>query len=482
MSLKSRLIYCVFLFVTAVFLIKFDLVKLINICRINLTPSVVFLDGWKEPPVPVETKVYIFNYTNVDRFMSGEDEKLELQEIGPIIYHKYVKQNNLEFHEDSTMSYTTNFDMVFPEDLNIPGILNKTVVVPNTIVFTMATMANNKLLMKLPMNIVLYHESLFVNRTVYDYLWNFTSPTLEKLKTVLPNYLIPSSNAGVLYNYASPLPITYNVNYGTKHGFSKFFQVNTINGATHTPGYSQGTVNNCPSVWVNESSDGTGNPPYLQKTDILNFYHYMLPKPMPSIFIREVKHGLLTLYEFSLDRNVYVHSGNFDCFDETAGIELPDGLMDTSEISFGAPLALSPPHFFTFYGDWEDYLDGLNPNKKEHYGCIRVEPLTGSTMLLSPKLQLNLVLSKFNFQPKINKLGGKILPLVWIDYHMETDTILSLMVYVYAMVIFLPIIQMSFIVACFIGIIYEIFVLYKTSNEENEKDEVDEVEMKFVQK
>lgn len=139
--------------------------------------------------------------------------------------------------------------------------------------------------------------------------------------------------------YASPLPITYNVNYGSKHGFSKFFQVNTINGETHTPGYSERTVENCPSVRVNESSDGTGNPPYLQKTDILNFYHYMLPKPMPSIFMKEVEHGLLTLYEYSLDRNVYVHSNNFpgeiDCFDKTGGLELPDGLMDTSEISFG---------------------------------------------------------------------------------------------------------------------------------------------------
>lgn len=111
--------------------------------------------------------------------------------------------------------------------------------------------------------------------------------------------------------------------------------MNTINGETYTPGYSQRTVENCPTVSVNESTDGTANPPYLQKTDILKFYHYMMPKPMPSIFMKEVKQGLITLYEFSLDTNVYIHSNGPDCFDETAGVHLPDGLMDTSEISFG---------------------------------------------------------------------------------------------------------------------------------------------------
>lgn len=199
-KLIVRLFFILSLISIAVLLIKFDIVEIINICRINLTPRSAFLDGWKQPTVPVETRVYIFNYTNVDKFLSGEDDKLDLQEIGPIIYHKYVKQSNLEFLEDSTMTYTTTFDMVFPEELNIPGILNKTIIVPNTIILTMATMANNNLLMKLPMNIVLHMESLFVNRTVYDFLWNFTSPTLDKLETVVPSSLIPATNAGILYN------------------------------------------------------------------------------------------------------------------------------------------------------------------------------------------------------------------------------------------------------------------------------------------
>lgn len=57
---------------------------------------------------------------------------------------------------------------------------------------------------------------------------------------------------------------------------------------------------------------------------------------MPSIFVKTVKHGFLTLYEYSLDRNVYIHLSNEDkyCFGKTGNIILPNGLMDTSEISY----------------------------------------------------------------------------------------------------------------------------------------------------
>lgn len=41
---------------------------------------------WQKPPVKVYVSVYIFNVTNADRFLAGEDEKLNVQEIGPYVY------------------------------------------------------------------------------------------------------------------------------------------------------------------------------------------------------------------------------------------------------------------------------------------------------------------------------------------------------------------------------------------------------------
>lgn len=44
-----------------------------------------------------------------------------------------------------------------------------------------------------------YDKSPFVNISVYNYLWNNTSPVLEAAKNIVP-FMVPIENLGVLYN------------------------------------------------------------------------------------------------------------------------------------------------------------------------------------------------------------------------------------------------------------------------------------------
>lgn len=41
---------------------------------------------WERPPVDLFVKVYLFNITNHEEFMSGRDKKLNVEEIGPYVY------------------------------------------------------------------------------------------------------------------------------------------------------------------------------------------------------------------------------------------------------------------------------------------------------------------------------------------------------------------------------------------------------------
>ena len=41
---------------------------------------------WEKPPLAVIMKVYLFNITNAEEFMSGADKKLKVVEIGPYVY------------------------------------------------------------------------------------------------------------------------------------------------------------------------------------------------------------------------------------------------------------------------------------------------------------------------------------------------------------------------------------------------------------
>lgn len=43
-------------------------------------------EWWKNPPDEVLLRVYLFNVTNSERFENGIDSKLELNEIGPIVF------------------------------------------------------------------------------------------------------------------------------------------------------------------------------------------------------------------------------------------------------------------------------------------------------------------------------------------------------------------------------------------------------------
>ena len=64
--------------------------------------------------------------------MNGTDDVLKVKEIGPIIYREWLRHENVTFHkENSSMTYTVYITLEFKEDLNEPGILNKSILVPN---------------------------------------------------------------------------------------------------------------------------------------------------------------------------------------------------------------------------------------------------------------------------------------------------------------------------------------------------------------
>lgn len=40
--------------------------------------------------------VYVFNYTNVERFLNGSDLKIKVEEVGPYAYKDFAEKTNLK--------------------------------------------------------------------------------------------------------------------------------------------------------------------------------------------------------------------------------------------------------------------------------------------------------------------------------------------------------------------------------------------------
>lgn len=60
-------------------------------------------EWWKNPPDEVLLRVYLFNVTNSERFESGVDKKLELNEIGPIVF----RCENMQYYNILYYNITT---------------------------------------------------------------------------------------------------------------------------------------------------------------------------------------------------------------------------------------------------------------------------------------------------------------------------------------------------------------------------------------
>lgn len=54
--------------------------------------KLIFSDGgeifslWQNPPVNLYLKIYLFNVTNAEAFMAGDDAKMKVEQIGPYVY------------------------------------------------------------------------------------------------------------------------------------------------------------------------------------------------------------------------------------------------------------------------------------------------------------------------------------------------------------------------------------------------------------
>jgi hypothetical protein len=61
--------------------------------------------GWKDPPVTPLMKLFFFNLTNADEFLSGR-ERPRVKKVGPYVYHQEIHKVNIRNGEHGSASFT----------------------------------------------------------------------------------------------------------------------------------------------------------------------------------------------------------------------------------------------------------------------------------------------------------------------------------------------------------------------------------------
>ncbi|XP_022239051.1 scavenger receptor class B member 1-like isoform X4 [Limulus polyphemus] len=75
---------------------------------------------WKDIPIPLYQKVYLFNMTNPEEFLQ-KASKPRLEEIGPYTYRSWWIKENITWHHNDTVTYRERKKFVFRPELSVGG-------------------------------------------------------------------------------------------------------------------------------------------------------------------------------------------------------------------------------------------------------------------------------------------------------------------------------------------------------------------------
>ncbi|MGH0126342.1 UNVERIFIED_CONTAM: hypothetical protein FKN15_069165 [Acipenser sinensis] len=87
----------------------------------------------------------------------------------------------------------------------------------------------------------------------------------------------------------------------------------------------------------------------------------------------------------------------------------------------GMPVYISLPHFLYGSEALQEAIDGMEPNEEEHSTFLDVEPVTGISLNVAKRLQVNIAVQPSNQIEVLSNIKEPILfPLVWLN---ETATV-----------------------------------------------------------
>ncbi|XP_025408763.1 scavenger receptor class B member 1-like [Sipha flava] len=384
--------------------------------RLKMVRGLPAYEWWKNPPDEVLLRVYLFNVTNSERFENGLDSKLELNEIGPIIFRELLRHSDVRFNDNGTMTYVATRTAVFlPEMTNVS--LDDNLIIPNFAALGMASFLWDasffkKMSFKTMINFL--NTKMFIKTSINDCLWNLTDPLVQNANMLIPS-LVPEKNMGILYQIYNKFTDEVTVYMGPENE-PRFFTVENYNGK---PNLGIWDDMKCDSV--QGATEGVTYHQFISKNDTLKYLRKTMCRVTPLKYKNEVVKSGMTMYKFVLPRTVYAHPQTDpsleDCFQNPESTSLLSGLSDVSPCYYDFPIAASFPHFLNGDPKLFNSISGLHPTEEKHGSYLIVEPLTGVPVESRARSQSNLVMHPTSGFSNIDKFSNMTIPMFWAEYN-----------------------------------------------------------------
>jgi len=404
------------------------IVKYVILGRLVLRNESDFADLWKNPPITPHFKVYFFNLTNPEDFFSGKAVP-NLQEVGPYTYHQKWIKENVSWHENGTMTYSTRKEFKFIRELSAGDqSLDNITTIDVPLISAYAQMGGYNYYSKAAADWMVF-ESLdkkaWVRKTPEELIWGYPETLFALAKTYLPD-APPMDNFGFFTKKNQTENLASYTMYTGRDNPYNLSKISLFNGKNSLGIWSEENSKTCNKV---QGSDGATFNPYIQKDETLWFFNDQLCRSLPLVFDKSVKSkGEMPGYRFvpredvfKMDFKKYPENQCF-CDDEELCKIIGDGMFAVPKCQFKAPIVLSWPHFLhaneTFR---KHHVTGLEPADPEKHGFwFDVQPITGTTLSAKARVQINIAVRKDEAFTKIaNVKDSTIVPLLWFEEGIE---------------------------------------------------------------
>jgi len=397
------------------------LVNYIIESKVALLPGTEVSQAWMSPPLTPLLKIYYFNATNAEEYLTGG--KLRVEEVGPFVYEeKWVREDVQWSEDDSEVSFRMRRTYHHRPDLS-KGALTDEVILPNVPMFGMLGKfrtdpdlfaSSNSFL-----NSIDPPQSVFEKKTVGEVTWGYEHSLVTMANSFLPEDQKLPELFGYFYGKNNTEDKEFQINTG-KHDILDLGSIVKYDNKTHLSAWyddkeAAGDGKTCNRI---HGTDGSLFPPHVTENQIFYIFNKDICRSLPIEYKETVQHFGMDTLRFVPHRTAFT-SQDSSCFCPPGNVGCaPEGMFNVSACQGGAPMMLSWPHFYNGDTRLLQVVEGLKPDPDKHEFQIDILPQIGVGLRAAIRMQINIFLETQGVT-KLENATDAYVPIVWFEDGIE---------------------------------------------------------------
>lgn len=369
---------------------------------------------WEDIPLPIYEKLYFFNITNKEDFIKGL-EPLNVTEVGPYVYRSRWIKDNPQWNANHTVSYRETRTYHFVPELSA-GTEDDRIYTLNGPLIIGASIVPDSFRILFDYYCLLNREKIVIRKSIRELVYDGYEDSIIKKADILKLDLpFKDGKFAWLYGKNASNDGLFTVYTGTDDATKTDF-INNWNGKESLNFWTDNSCN-----MLNGTSVETG-PPITGQQDKYTFFQSFFCRSVTFDYTKDVEHYDILTKRFDPTYDLFANSTeNPDNYCFEVNKERPSGILDISHCQYGAPVFMSFPHFYMADPSYLDSINGLNPLEAMHGSHIDVEPVTGVSVDITVRFQINVeiqTLKDFYFFEDVTK---GIFPVFWAELSLKID-------------------------------------------------------------